>query len=227
MRRALALLVLLAALGALGWWFTRPPTAPEPLRYTVARGDTLGRIARAHGVEVAQLRSWNGIQGDLIEVGQVLLIHTPELPASSPPPPKTRRKGPRVQGSVSAAGPAPASALRLPPAQPCLAGPTDVDAEQGMAASAGLDYSQVKAAMDGFIQNTARCLPPEGATGTLTLTLTVACTGRVAAVAVQDDGGLDAGLVSCVQEVLGYTPFPAHDMPDGYEFGYPLRFEGP
>ena len=37
--------------------------------YTVKSGDTLNKIA-AHGVSVANLRSWNGISGDLIFVGQ-------------------------------------------------------------------------------------------------------------------------------------------------------------
>ena len=40
------------------------------IEYTVKRGDTLSRIAKTHGVTVEELRMWNGISGDLIEVGQ-------------------------------------------------------------------------------------------------------------------------------------------------------------
>ncbi len=50
----------------------------RPTRYVVERGDTLGEIAKAHGVTVEQLRSWNGIRGDLIEVDQVLLVYPNE-----------------------------------------------------------------------------------------------------------------------------------------------------
>ena len=48
--------------------------APEPPTYTVVRGDTLGRIARQQDCTVAELRAWNGIEGDLIEIGQVLVV---------------------------------------------------------------------------------------------------------------------------------------------------------
>ena len=60
--------------------------------------------------------------------------------------------------------------------------------------------------------------------GTLGLSITVACTGRVATVRVTDDGGLDASLVSCITDTLRYAPFPAHDLPDGETFGYPMVF---
>lgn len=42
--------------------------------YTVVRGDSLSVIARREALSVAQLRSWNGIDGDLIEVGQQLVV---------------------------------------------------------------------------------------------------------------------------------------------------------
>ena len=54
-------------------------TSSEPttqrVRYRVKRGDTLIRIARRHGVTVSQLRSWNGIRGSKIRIGQRLTIH--------------------------------------------------------------------------------------------------------------------------------------------------------
>jgi membrane-bound lytic murein transglycosylase D len=42
--------------------------------YSVRRGDTLGGIARRHGLSVAALRSTNKIRGSLIRAGQDLLI---------------------------------------------------------------------------------------------------------------------------------------------------------
>lgn len=49
-----------------------PP--PPPQRYTVARGDTLDRIARKHNISSADLKQMNGLTGDLIRVGATLLI---------------------------------------------------------------------------------------------------------------------------------------------------------
>jgi membrane-bound lytic murein transglycosylase D len=43
-------------------------------RYRVRSGDTLGRIAGRYGVSVSQLRSWNGIGGSTIQVGQSLKV---------------------------------------------------------------------------------------------------------------------------------------------------------
>lgn len=68
-----------------------PPEAPEAystssaaeVEYVVARGDTLQRIATAHGVTVAAIAEHNGITNiDLIHVGTVLLI--PAAPEASP-----------------------------------------------------------------------------------------------------------------------------------------------
>lgn len=42
--------------------------------HTVARGDTLGRIAARYNVTLAALKSANGLKGDRILVGQVLVI---------------------------------------------------------------------------------------------------------------------------------------------------------
>ena len=43
-------------------------------RYQVRRGDTLSQIARAHGSTVAALRQTNNIKGNLINVGQTLIV---------------------------------------------------------------------------------------------------------------------------------------------------------
>lgn len=75
-----------------------PPPAPEPVGaapvptaapvtpsgvaapgssqmvYVVKRGDTLSRIARAHGTTVKALKAANGIEGDRIDAGQKLKL---------------------------------------------------------------------------------------------------------------------------------------------------------
>ncbi|MBT8401920.1 MAG: LysM peptidoglycan-binding domain-containing protein [Rhodothermia bacterium] len=48
--------------------------AGKTVSYKVRRGDTLGKIARRHGVTVSQLRRWNNLSGTKIVVGQRLKI---------------------------------------------------------------------------------------------------------------------------------------------------------
>ena len=43
-------------------------------RHTVRSGETLGGIARRYNVTVDNLRRWNNLRGDLIRVGQVLVV---------------------------------------------------------------------------------------------------------------------------------------------------------
>jgi len=47
------------------------------LYYTVRSGDVLGKIADLYDVRVSDLRRWNGIRGDRINVGQKLKIYVP------------------------------------------------------------------------------------------------------------------------------------------------------
>lgn len=53
------------------------PPQPEPTKvyYTVKRGDTLSKIAKAYGTTVAQIAAWNNIKNiNLIITGQVLRV---------------------------------------------------------------------------------------------------------------------------------------------------------
>lgn len=208
--------------GACDWGEAEAPT------YTVVRGDTLTRIARVHGCTVAELRAWNGLDGDLIEVGQVLVVGADAGAASRAPGPASGQRE-RTRNAPPTRAAAPASrdvGLRLPVEQACLKGPDEVEEEgmeAGFAASRGLDGAQVSAALTTFEPNLVRCLRAgDGVAGTADLELTVACTGRVASVTLVDDGGLPAELVACVRDTLRYAAFPAHDMPDGFTFGYPV-----
>ena len=195
---------------------------PQPVEHVVVSGDTLGRVAAAHGVSVQQLMAWNDLSGDLIQVGQVLLIHA-DAPAGGGRPVKaTVRPGGRSEAPTG-------SARSLPPEQPCLP-PPDPEAlvegdEPSFLASEGLDHSQVEAAMQAFLPGLYGCVPEgEEPDGVLSLELTVACTGRVAAVRVLDDGSLPGALVACVRDHALYAAFPAHDLPDGFVFHYPVSF---
>lgn len=197
------------------------PTAPEPVRYTVVKGDTLGKIAKAHGVSVDELRAWNHLSGDTIEVGQVIEIHTAAPVAATP----RRRKGRAGDAPVAVGGD------DLPPRpapKACLSGPSGDDlGEAGAAASQGLDGDDVRAAMRGFVGHTLRCFAADAPSGTVGTELVVGCDGVVRSVEITNDGGFDAATVACVRDVLGRTPFPAHDLPDGDRFAYPLVYTAP
>lgn len=217
-RRAARHLVLAIALAAC----PAEDPAPEPVRHVVVRGETLGRIAAAHGVSVDELRTWNDLEGDLIEVGQVLVVHGSGRASGAPSAPSTRKP-------KSKTAPAPAQSddtLRLPPELPCLAPPDADPDDEGFAtrASAGLSTDQVKGAFNAFAPRMASCLP-DGWTGTATvqLDLRIACTGRVADAEVVSAGGLPDDVQRCLLDRVRYAPFPAHDLPDGERARVPLR----
>ena len=46
----------------------------EELRHTVRSGDTLWKIANQYGTTISNLKKWNGLVGDLITVGQSLIV---------------------------------------------------------------------------------------------------------------------------------------------------------
>ena len=51
-----------------------PAPEPEKEYYTVRRGDTLGAIAKRHGVSVRQIQRLNGLSGSRIRGGQRLRV---------------------------------------------------------------------------------------------------------------------------------------------------------
>jgi LysM repeat protein len=56
---------------------TETKTAAAPSNaatYTVQKGDVLGKIAERHGCTVAQLKQWNGLTSNNIQVGQKLKV---------------------------------------------------------------------------------------------------------------------------------------------------------
>ena len=228
----------LHALWLMGLWLSgcsllMPETEPEPqpVLHTVVRGDTLSKLARRHDTTVEQIQAWNGLSTDQIDVGQSLVVGYlgPAAPEAVPPKSTSsasRRKRRRTSTKQPAAATPAVEGLSLPPEQACLSGPELVDGgdDPAFAGNEGLSRTQVRTAMNAFLPTLQRCITGDWPSGTLSLSITVACTGRVAQVRVQDDGGLDASLVTCVSDTLRYAPFPAHDLPDGETFGYPMVF---
>lgn len=67
--------LVIPAAGAAAGAPEAPPTAtPTPVVYTVVRGDTVEKIADRYGVTVQDLMDLNGMQSDLIQVDQKLVI---------------------------------------------------------------------------------------------------------------------------------------------------------
>lgn len=64
-----------------------PVPPPGTATHTVVRGDTLSAIARRYAVTLDQLRTWNGLTGDVIKPGQVLRVAAAPAPAPAGPPP--------------------------------------------------------------------------------------------------------------------------------------------
>jgi len=79
--KVMIILALLILLGP-GLSFTRASTFAQT--YTVQKGDTLYRIARAHGLSVAELMRLNGLNSERILPGQVLKV-AKEAPAQGRP----------------------------------------------------------------------------------------------------------------------------------------------
>lgn len=189
-----------------------------PTPYVVQKGDTLFLIARAQGVTVDQLKAWNDLGSDRIEVGQVLLTWG-HGPTAAP------QERPVAVGALTGS-PRLGPDLERPRPKRCLGGPLDVAEEDGMAASQGLSQGDASVALNGFVHHVLPCLSGEGAqpAGTLRLEITVACSGVVDEVRVLEAGDWPSGVASCVSETLEYAEFPAHGLPDGDTFEYPLRF---
>jgi|GEM_PF-1615212 len=72
MKRFVGIVVMLILLAGAAMFPVGSPQGGETI--TVRSGDTLGKLASRHGVSVTQLRQWNTVDGDLIQVGQELQI---------------------------------------------------------------------------------------------------------------------------------------------------------
>ena len=113
----------------------------------------------------------------------------------------------------------------MPPKRTCLAGPsldTLSDDEPDMQASAGLSIEQVRGPLSAFLPKLGRCFEQEWPTATVDFEITAGCNGRVSRVVVLDGGGVDSSTLECMRTTLMYVSLPAHDMPDGMTFQYPV-----
>lgn len=56
---------------------TGQPAGTVAMSYSVKSGDAVGLISSWYGVNIAQLKAWNGLSGNNINVGQVLKVYVP------------------------------------------------------------------------------------------------------------------------------------------------------
>lgn len=124
---------------------------------------------------------------------------------------------------VGAAWAAPADRVPTPRAEPCIKFDPDL-AENDIAMPSGLDYDQVRGALNGVIQAALYCPRPEGLNEVhLTFELLVGCDGIVSSIEAVDTGGAPQTYVDCVASVVKKADFPAHDMESGMPVTYPVN----
>jgi lipoprotein NlpD len=92
---------------------------PPVPTYTVKRGDTLRQIAAERGLDYRELAAWNNIENiNVLRVGQVLRLSSPNEPASSVAGVQTAPLRTDSPVGVSQAPAAPLAAVTPPPAAP-------------------------------------------------------------------------------------------------------------
>ena len=208
------ILNLLACQGA-------PDESPERT-YTVVRGDTLFLIAKRHGTTVDALRSVNALEGDLIDVDQVLVLPSGHTSAPPKQPRRTTQRSPSKPMSN-------AGRLTMPRPEPCLTGPSGVDEEHGMAASEGVSLETARRVLNSHVLQTLSCFDdyPDVGRGTATLDLHVACSGVVSHVDLAEMEDWPKPIGECIAQKMRYADFPPHALPDGDVVRYPLTYTPP
>ncbi len=188
---------------------------PSVVEYTVVRGDTLTHIAVRHGVSVSDLRQWNGLKSDRIDVGQVLIVGrgVDQSPNVGHPVNKETKKS----SSTPVAGKA--------VAKPCLKGPSMDDLDDDVPdvqTSVGLNPSQIRSAIGETLQGLGKCFSGDWPNAVVDFEFTVGCNGRVDSIRVLDSDGVPEAEVQCMLVDLRGVGFPSHDMQDGMTFRYPV-----
>jgi len=221
MRKIIIASVIALAFGGMYFW-----TAQEAYpTYAVVKGDSLSKIAKQHRVSVKELKAWNNLPSDLIEVGQRLVIRTDsKLPTAVV---KKKKKKNNAGIVMHKSGMTAVPTKQLPKAKRCLGGPdaSSLNAEQGMMTNQGLSSNQISNAMNDFFPQLSDCMPDVWPTANIEVDFNIGCNGRVSYVRIVKDDDLDFGIQSCLEDAFQYTEFPAHDLPDGMDFTFPIQFE--
>lgn len=179
----------------------------SPTPYEMVEGDTPARVAQRWGVSEVQVRNWNP-EVETASTGDLLYVFVPPGTEPVPLPKATVAKPPRKHARRSR----------------CKAQRTDA-AEGEIVAAEGLSQGQIQAVVAKRLPRTLSCLPA-GLNGEyqMIVEITVGCDGRVTNTYTVGAGALSPSTTRCVEKVFRGARFPAHDMPDGQSFQYPLTF---
>jgi len=209
----------------------------QPL-YTVVSGDTLNEIGAKYGVSAEDIRQWNNISGDLIEVGQVLVVGvTIDVSKEQNIMPNSKRYTSKNRRFKSRKGDSPTADrvgdLVKPTPKPCMDLYDEDSHSSGeeatgatIRASAGLSSQQIQDSMTRMFPKIERCVTDVWPTGQLVVDFLVKCDGTVAEARESSSHGLSEPFIDCSLKVLTYGDFPAHDLPDGMTFSYPIDLKG-
>src|SRR5574344_1882762 len=79
---------LLVSIATLGFSVSPLMIEAQATQYSVVAGDTLWKVAKANGVTVAELKQWNNLTSDFLQIGQKLTVSatTPEAPEAPETP---------------------------------------------------------------------------------------------------------------------------------------------
>lgn len=108
MKRLIPYLVALAALAAI------PVASLADATHVVRKGDTLGKIARAHHVSVAKIKAANGIEGTRLSVGTKLAVPGGKAPSKRRKARSGKSRRTTVRASRPAGGTPPIDAWKPP-----------------------------------------------------------------------------------------------------------------
>ena len=120
--------------------------------YTVKEGDTIGKIAYGHGINIRQLKAMNGLKSNMVRIGQKLKVPAGQAKAEAAPAPAAPAEPaaaePTVlelppQEEVPAETPAPAETAESPAETAELMAPAAVEPTQDYTVQEGDDITGI------------------------------------------------------------------------------------
>lgn len=190
----------------------------------------LGTLERSGGLDAGLRDNLAGMSGRTGTPGRTNLSgRSGDLSSRSDAEASAAIDRPKTEtmGAIIPDGPFRPPRLSKPAAKRCLSQPSGANlGDNGVAAGQGLTTTQIKSVLTAFVRQTRACIP-SGTSGrfTVRVELDVGCNGVVAGSrVVSASPSVPDALSRCVADTLHFASFPAHDLPDGATFQYPINF---